>query len=131
MKRAQLLSSAFLTALVVGTVPASAASAEDPTFNKDVLPILQTHCQVCHRAGEVAPMSLMTYSEVRPWAKTIKTAVSTRKMPPWTLEPEFDGHVSNARRLSPTEIHTVVTWVDSGAREGDAKDKPTPMTFRE
>src|SRR5262249_20539113 len=126
MERAQLLAAAFLTALVVGTTP---ASPEDETFNKDVLPILQKHCQVCHRPGEVAPMSLMTYSEARPWAKAIKTAVATEKMPPWTVEPKYDRNFSNARRLSPTEIHALASWADHGAPEGNPTDKPTPVAF--
>lgn len=109
-------------------VAASAASA--PTFNRDVLPILEKNCQVCHRPGEVAPMSLLTYSDARPWAKAIKSAVATRKMPPWFADPDY-GHFANDRRLSQADIDTLVAWVDGGAVEGDAKDKPAPVTFED
>ena len=102
------------------------------TFNKDVLPILQKkNCQGCHRPGEVAPMSLLTYQDgARPWAKSIKTAVVSQKMPPWFADPEF-GHFSNDRRLSPTDVSTLVSWVDGGALEGDAKDRPAPLTIQD
>src|ERR1041385_6001220 len=99
------------------------AASNAPTFNKDVLPILQKNCQGCHRPGEVAPMSLLTYSDARPWAKAIKTAVAGRKMPPWFADPKY-GHFSNDKRLSDAEIETLVAWVDAGAPEGAAKDKP-------
>jgi hypothetical protein len=110
-------------------VVASAASST-PTFNKDVLPILQKNCQECHRPGEVAPMSLLGYAEARPWAKAIKTAVLTQVMPPWFADPRY-GHFSNERKLSQREIETLVAWVDNGAPEGDAKEKPAPRTFPE
>jgi hypothetical protein len=98
------------------------------TFNKDVLAILQKQCQECHRPGEVAPMSFLTYEETRPWAKAIKEAVLTRKMPPWYAEP---GHraLANERRLTGKEIEILADWANSGAREGDARDKPAPVTF--
>jgi hypothetical protein len=100
------------------------------TFNKSVLPILQKNCQECHRPGEVAPMSLLTYSEVRPWAKAIKLAVASKKMPPWFAD---DGyvHFANDRRLNDADIATIVNWVDAGSPEGDAKDKPTPVAFQD
>src|ERR1051325_8295412 len=86
---------------IVGTLCAvsSAAAADTPTFYKDVLPILQKNCQTCHRPGEVAPMSLITYEQSRPWAKAIKTAVTSKKMPPWFADPDF-GHFANDRRLA-------------------------------
>src|ERR1700704_2560906 len=77
-------------------VGGTAALATPATFNKDVLPILQQNCQACHRPGEVAPMSLLTYSDARPWAKAIKAAVSTRVMPPWFADPSV-GHFANQR----------------------------------
>src|ERR1700689_3711180 len=99
------------------------ASAAAPTFNRDVLPILQRNCQTCHRPGEVAPMSLLTYTDARPWAKAIKAAVVTQKMPPWFAD-EKVGHFSNERKLLAAEIATLASWADNGAPEGDAKDKP-------
>lgn len=109
---------------------AAACAAPAPTFNRDVLPILQKNCQSCHRPGEVAPMSLLGYAEARPWAKSIKNAVATRKMPPWFADPAY-GHFANDRRLSQADIDTLVAWADNGAPEGDAKDKPAPVTFQD
>ena len=100
------------------------------TFNKDVLPILQKNCQTCHRPGEIAPMSFLTYKDARPWAKAMKTAVVSRKMPPWFADPAY-GHFANDRRLSDADIKTLVAWADGGAPEGDAKDKPAPVKFPE
>src|SRR5579863_4387313 len=111
-----------------GANPSSAPSM-GVTFNKDVLPILQRNCQTCHRPGEVAPMSLLNYQEARPWAAAIKTKVLTKEMPPWYADAEFDGHFLNQRKLTPQEINTIKSWVDSGAPEGDAKDKPAPVDF--
>ncbi len=105
-----------------------AAHGATPTFNKDVLPILQKHCQECHRPGEMAPMSLLGYTEARPWAKAIKTAVVTQKMPPWFAEV---GHFANDRTLSKAEIDTLVSWADNGAPEGDKKDAPAPLAFHD
>ena len=79
------LAVAFFTA----SVTASLALAQTPTFQKDIAPILQEHCQSCHRSGEIAPMPLLTYSDARPWAKAIKTAVLARKMPPWYADPHY------------------------------------------
>jgi hypothetical protein len=107
---------------------AAALAASNVTFNKDVLPVLQKNCQECHRSGEVAPMSLMTYSEARPWAKAIKAAVVTQKMPPWFADPQFD-QFANDRRLSQDEINVLSAWADNGAPEGDAKDKPAARQF--
>ncbi len=107
----------------------TALAAPNPiTFNKDVLPVLQKNCQNCHRPGEVAPMSLLTYSEARPWAKAIKVAVLTQKMPPWFADPQY-GHFANDRRLGPEEIKILTAWADNGAPEGDAQDKPAPLEF--
>jgi hypothetical protein len=98
------------------------------SFNKDVLPILQKNCQSCHRPGQVAPMSLLTYKDARPWAKAIKTAVSMRKMPPWFADPKY-GHFTNDRSLKQSEIDTLVKWVDGGAAEGSPKDAPPPVDW--
>src|SRR5687767_16003318 len=97
---------------VVGSMllASSVAAAESPTFYKDVLPILQANCQSCHRPGEVAPMSLLTYEQARPWARAIKAAVTSRQMPPWFAEPGI-GHFANERRLVDREIATLNAWV--------------------
>ena len=94
-----------------------------PTFYHDVLPILQTHCQECHRPGETAPMPFVTYRETRPWAKAIRDAVRSRKMPPWFADP-CCGRFSNDRSLSATEIETLAAWAESGAAKGDENDAP-------
>ena len=116
--------------IVLGTVLAAspAAAGDAPTFYKDVLPILQSNCQRCHRPGEVAPMSLLTFEETRPWARAIKTAVATRQMPPWFADPNV-GHFANERRLSREALDTIATWVDAGAPAGDANDAPPPVVF--
>ena len=109
---------------------ASFAAGQSPTFYRDVAPVLEKHCQECHRPGEAAPMSLLTYSEARPWAKAIKQAVLSHKMPPWYADPHF-GKWSNDRSLSQAEANTLAAWVDSGAKEGNPKDAPKPVTFAE
>jgi hypothetical protein len=88
------------------------------TFNGDVLPILERKCQSCHRPGEIAPMPFLTYETARPWAKAIKAAVLTRKMPPWPADPRF-GHFLNDPCLTQEEIATLVAWADNGAPEGE------------
>jgi len=122
----------FLRPVLVGacaTVLSFAASAPSQiTFTKDVLPIMQKRCQNCHRPGEVAPMSFLTYNEVRPWAKAIREAVLTKKMPPWFADPHY-GKFSNDRSLTKEEIDTLVSWVDAGVREGDPKDTPAPVAW--
>src|SRR5262245_14449810 len=112
----------ILTACVQAAAPAT------PTFYRDVLPILQKRCQECHRAGEAAPMALMTYGQARPWAKSIRQAVISKKMPPWHADPHF-GKFENDRALSQAEIDTLTAWSDSGAKEGNRKDAPAPRTF--
>ena len=104
--------------------------AASPTFHKDVEPILQKRCQMCHRTGEAAPMSLLTYEQTRPWAKGIRTSVLTGKMPPWTPDPHY-GKFSNDLSLSPTEKEILVAWVDAGAPEGNEADAPKPVAFNE
>jgi hypothetical protein len=111
---------------------AVAMAAENPsvTFHRDVLPILQKNCQSCHRPGQAAPMSFLTYKDARPWAKAMKTAVALRKMPPWFADPQF-GHFLNDRGLKPAEIETIAKWADTGATEGNAKDAPPPVQWPE
>src|SRR3984885_16148607 len=105
----------FGIGLVLAMAALGGTGSSSPTFNKDVLPILQKNCQGCHRPGEVAPMSLITYKDARPWAKAMKEAVVTQKMPPWFAE---FGHFANDRTMSPADVNTLVTWAKSGAPEG-------------
>jgi hypothetical protein len=98
-------------------------SNAQPVFYKDVLPILQSHCQECHRLGEIAPMPFLTYAGTRPWAKAIRQQVLARKMPPWFADPQY-GHFANDPSLSQAEIDTLVEWVNAGAMQGDPKDAP-------
>lgn len=99
-----------------------------PTYTKDVASILNNRCAGCHRAGEVAPMSLLTYDEVRPWAKAIREAVLAGKMPPWLADPKY-RHFENDRRLTRDEIDKVVAWVNAGAPKGDIADLPPAPKF--
>ncbi len=118
----------FVAALIVGMAAQAADVNTGVTFNKDVLPILQQHCQSCHRPGEIGPMPLLTYEGTRPWAKSIKSAVATKKMPPWFADPGY-GHFANDRRLSDADVDKIVAWVDAGAPEGDAKDRTAPVQW--
>jgi hypothetical protein len=110
----------------------SPTSADKPslTFTKDVAPVFYKNCVVCHRAGEAAPMSLISFKEARPWAKSIKEVVLDRRMPPWHADARHT-EFSNDRRLSEKEINTIAAWVDGGAREGDPKDLPPVPKFTE
>jgi hypothetical protein len=117
-----------LAGVATGIVALAASNSAPVTFNKDVVPILQKNCQGCHRPGELAPMSFLSYSETRPWAKAMKQAVVTKKMPPWFAE---KGHFANDRTLTDDEISTLARWADNGAPEGDAKDKPAPLAFQD
>jgi hypothetical protein len=108
----------------------TAQTADSVTFHRDVLPILQRQCQSCHRPDQIAPMSLLTYKDARPWARSMKNAVTARTMPPWFADPNY-GHVLNERRLTQKEIEIIATWADAGAVEGDPKDGPPPVQFPE
>jgi hypothetical protein len=104
----------------------------DVTFTKDVAPIVQKSCQSCHRPDSIGPMSLLTYEEARPWARSIKQHVVQRDMPPWYIDKtvgisEFKNDVS----LSDEEIATIAKWVDEGAPKGNPADMPPPRTFEE
>jgi len=121
------LSTAML-AVLLGS--AALASAQSVTFYKDVLPVLQKNCQTCHRPGQMAPMSFITYRSTRPWARAIKDAVATRKMPPWFADPQND-HFTNDRSLKPGDIDILAKWVNNGAPEGDAKDAPASIDWPE
>jgi hypothetical protein len=99
------------------------SSGAAPTFYKDVLPILQQHCQACHRAGEIAPFPLVTYQQARSWADQIKDAVRAKGMPPWFADP-CCGKFSDDPSLTPQEIATISSWADSNAPAGDPQDAP-------
>ena len=108
---------------VAALVPGAASTI--PTFNQDVLPILQKNCQVCHRPGEIGPMPLLTFDQTRPWAKAIKQAVLNKTMPPWFADPQY-GRFANDRSLDTGDIAKIVSWVNAGAPEGSSK-APTPI----
>jgi len=111
-------------ALIGSTTPMGAqARPAGPTFSKDVAPILYKNCTNCHRPGEIAPMSLLTYKDARPWAKSIATQVGKGAMPPWHADPSH-GEFVNDRRLSDSDKATLVAWANNGAPEGNAADLP-------
>ena len=124
--------STFCTLGWMSAIAAMAADVSSPpvTFNKDVLPIVQKNCQTCHRPGQIAPMSFLSYQETRPWAKAMKASVTLRKMPPWFADPQY-GHFSNDRSLKAREIDTIAKWADTGALEGDPKDAPSSIQWPE
>jgi hypothetical protein len=98
------------------------------TFTKDVAPILQKHCQTCHRPGEAAPFPLLTYEQARPWAASMKRVVKEKAMPPWFADPAV-GHFANDRSLTAKEISTILAWANAGAPQGDPAEMPAPATF--
>jgi hypothetical protein len=121
-----------LVGVLAGAAPMSAfaATPAEVTFHRDVEPVLQRRCQSCHRPGDIAPMPLLTYEQARPWAKSIRSAVLQRQMPPWHADPRY-GTFSNNRSLTESETETLIRWVDSGAPEGSPADAPPPLTFAE
>lgn len=119
-----------LIALLASGAGVMAAELPPVTFYRDVLPILQEHCQSCHRAGEIGPMPLGSYDQVRPWAKAIKMATATRRMPPWHADRSI-GDFRNDPSLSQAEINKLAAWADTGAFEGDPKDAPPRHVFVE
>jgi len=102
----------------------------DVTFYRDVLPVLQKNCQGCHRAGEAAPMPLLTYKDARPWAKAMREAVMSRRMPPWFADPHV-GKFANDRSMKQADVEVIANWAANGAKEGNAKDAPAPVAFTE
>jgi len=106
------------------------SSAKNVTFNKDIAPIFFKSCAECHRPGESAPFSVLSYKDVRPWAKSIRENVANREMPPWHADPHT-GEWANDRRLKQQEIDAITAWIDSGAKEGDARDLPATPQFAE
>lgn len=118
-------------ALILAALPALSIAADAPdankpvTFAKDIAPIFQEKCQECHRAGSMAPMSLVTYEESRPWAKSIRQRVISRQMPPWHIDKTVGvQHFKNDMSLSDEQINAIVRWVDTGAPMGNPKDMP-------
>src|SRR6266850_1956408 len=124
-----LLLAAAISFAQSSVAPAASPNAA-PTFTKDVAPILQKNCQVCHRPGEPGPFSMLTYEETRPWAMAMKLDIQSHKMPPWFADPRY-GKFSNAMSLSPAEIETLSKWADAGAPKGDHKDMPAPVEWVE
>jgi hypothetical protein len=135
MKRLVMLltgiSALFLFAMFV-TSPSKASlnSKKEITFTKDVAPIFYKNCSECHRPGEIAPFSLMTYKEARPWGKSIREKVADGTMPPWHADPTH-GKFKNDRRLSQKEKDAIIGWIDGGMKEGAAKDLPPAPKFTE
>jgi len=124
---ASVLAVAFLLCVGVSSEISRASDVDNKpvTFSRDIAPILQTKCQECHRPGTVAPMSLLTYEQTRPWARAIKARVLSRQMPPWHLDKTVGiQHFQNDRSLTDDQIKVIVRWVDSGAPQGDPKDIP-------
>ncbi len=116
---------AFAFALTFRANPSTAAEI---TYTKDIAPILYKSCTECHRSGEMGPMSLMSYNEVRPWAKSIRERVMDQTMPPWSADPKV-GHWSNDPSLSSKEKDTITTWVAAGAPKGEDKDMPATPKY--
>ena len=118
--------------LAVSTVvlPAQSSSSAMPTFSKDVAPILYRNCVECHRPGEIAPMSLLTFEQVRPYARSIRERIELGTMPPWHADAP-PGTFRNERRLSTAEKETIARWVSNGSPQGDSKDMPPVPVFAE
>src|SRR5437660_7856391 len=119
---------AFASVVVCLLAPSPGAQAppsRSATFTKDVAPILQKSCQNCHRPGSIAPMSLLTYEDARPWARSIKTKVTAREMPPWHIDKNIGlTRFKDDPSLTDAEIATIAAWVDAGAPKGNAADMP-------
>src|SRR5262250_842008 len=126
-RRILILLSAIIGALLLQSSLATTAEPE-VTFARDVAPIFYSKCVTCHRAGEVAPMSLLTYEQARPWARAIKEKVLLRQMPPWFADPKY-GTFANDGSLSTKEIDTITRWVDGGATRGNELDLPKSPQF--
>ena len=105
-----VLAALAFSVLFLGASNDNPSPPKDVTFNRDVAPIFFKNCVVCHRPNDIAPMSLMTYAEVRPWARAIRESVTLRRMPPWHADPHY-GKFANDRRLPDSEIETIRAWV--------------------
>src|SRR5918996_566138 len=116
--------------VAVALTPALASAEAVPTFTKDVAPIFQKKCEACHRPDSIAPMSLQTYQEARPWARSIRDRVASRNMPPWHIDPAVGiQHYKGDRSLSQKEIDTIVAWASNGAPQGNPADMPPPVKW--
>src|ERR1051325_5549775 len=104
------------------------AVSDNLTFHKDIEPILQQRCQSCHRPGEAAPFSLLTYQDARPWAKAIRAALITGKMPPWHADPHYGKFLTDLS-MGAGEREKIIAWIDQGVKEGNPADAPKPKTF--
>jgi len=125
-----LIAMALNTGISGAQTSATAPSQGNVTFTKDVAPIVQQHCQECHRPNGIAPMSLLTYDEVRPFAKAMKLKVTTRAMPPWFIDPNVGiTEFKNFGGLTNDEIATIAKWADAGAPRGNPADMPAPVKF--
>jgi len=123
------LALAFVVALPVA-IAADTAPPANVTFSKDIAPIFQRACQNCHRDGSIAPMSLLTYKDARPWARSIKEKVARREMPPWHIDRNVGvNRFKDDPSLSDVEIATISSWVDHGSPEGNPADLPAPRQF--
>ena len=131
MSQMAVRSALGLSLLLGFTAPhASAQVAASPTFTKDIARIFQSKCESCHRPNSIAPMPLVAWEEVRPWARAIRTRVASRQMPPWHIDKTVGiQHFQNDRSLTDAEIETVVRWVAAGAPKGDPKDMPPPVQW--
>lgn len=132
MTRATAFAGVLSVAVVVfgasgGAAPSSGEPAT-PTFTRDIAPILYKNCTSCHRDGEIAPMPLVTYTDARPWAKSIKARVVSREMPPWGADPKF-GTFKDDKSLSAEAIEMITRWVDAGAPKGEDADLPALPEF--
>src|SRR5215471_12798938 len=119
-----------LSAGFAAGILACSAFAATPTFNKDIAPILYQNCASCHRPGEVAPFSLLTYDDAAKRAALISTVTAKRYMPPWKAEPGV-GHFADERLLTDGQIALIQDWAKNGHPEGDTKDKPALPKFPE
>ena len=127
-----MLSARSIVSFAVATVLAlpTAAAAQQVTFTKDIAPILYRSCVSCHRTGEIAPMPLTTYEQVRPWARAIKTRTTSREMPPWHVDKTIGiQDFKDDPSLSDEEIAKIAAWVDAGAPRGNAADMPALPQF--
>src|SRR5437016_6618299 len=131
MANAKFLSALALVVVIACPQFTNAQAANTAiTFTKDIAPIFQEKCQACHRADSMAPMSLVTYEETRPWAKAVRERVVTRQMPPWHIDKTVGiQKFKNDRSLSDAQIETIVKWVDAGVAKGDTKDMPPPKQW--
>ncbi len=133
MSRLHRLGILAMVTTVGAFAPALATAADTaakPTYTKDIAPIFQEKCEACHRPDSIAPMSLRTYEEARPWARSIRARVESRQMPPWHIDKTVGiQSFKNDRSLSDEQVATVLTWIDSGAPKGDMKDMPAPKQW--